>query len=175
MGVADYGHGNGDSGAPVFSIQHQVSGANGAYLQGIHWGNAGGQAVFSLYRRGADRPREGTYPIVLDYFMDPGVQGFNAIYSRGYTPQGETNEWSESYIAQSGEVAITRSSTDRVEGTFTMTGFRYCAHQDNMHIGPCMNPRGEVIPGAPTIEVSGSFSVTYEDFSDITAGPEPVP
>lgn len=132
-------------------------------------GSSAGQS-FHLYREGRDRPGIGTYSIVLRNISNPDVDGFNSFYTRTHTPEGSENDWYEMYAVQSGEVMITASSKDRLEGTFHLTGFRYCAHENGTsnRIGPCRMPE-EPILDAPTIEVSGSFSVAPFDNSGVVA------
>lgn len=74
-----------------------------------------------------------------------------------------TDGLSESFTAVSGELEITRSNGDRIEGTFRYVGSRYCsgpygpdADYDATYI--CGDPN-TIDPSAPRMEVTGSFAV----------------
>lgn len=89
---------------------------------------------------------------------DPNAEGFFAIYTRA------TADRVESFVAQSGEVNVTRSTRNRVEVTFRFVGFRYCVilRVGNGKEGPC-SPPAAPIAGAPMVEVAGSFSAVPMD------------
>lgn len=117
---------------------------------------------FGLHRRGDGIPHPGTYGLTALDQGDPNARGMTAFYTR------VNDGWVEYYKAQSGEFHVSSSSDARVEGTFRFVGFRYCASErvGTRQIGPCI-PVAEPIPGAPTIEVVGSFSAVPFDDSDI--------
>ncbi|HEY0022372.1 MAG TPA: hypothetical protein VGB24_05660 [Longimicrobium sp.] len=117
---------------------------------------------FSFYRQNGNRPAVGTYQLELVDQSDFKAVGFFAFYTRA------TSDRVESFVAQSGEVVITRSTSNRVEGTFRFVGFRYCAipRTGNGQEGPC-SPPATALVGAPTVEVSGSFSVAPDDGDDM--------
>lgn len=114
---------------------------------------------FGLYRVNGNRPAVGRYELQLVDQSDSDAEGFFAIYSRS------TESQVENFVAQSGEVVVTRSSRERLEGTFRFVGFRYCAlpRLGSGQEGPCVPPAAPV-EGAPTVEVTGSFSaVPFEE------------
>jgi hypothetical protein len=121
---------------------------------------------FGLHRRGGGIPEPGTYVLTSLDFSNPNEGGTTALYTR------VANGWTEAYKAQAGELRVTSASRDHVEGTFRFVGFRYCASEriGTRRIGPCI-PVAEPIPGAPTIEVEGTFSVVPFDDSDIETMP----
>ena len=105
-----------------------------------------------LYRQGEGRPERGTYPLTLVDQSNGKARGFTAFYTQ---VRGDT---AEAFAARSGVVEITRSTEDRVEGTFRFVGVRYSARS--------MSGRGGEVSGDPTnptgpmIEVSGEFSAS---------------
>jgi hypothetical protein len=108
-----------------------------------------------LYRQGDGRPAAGHYELRMMDPADGASRGFTAWYSRTV---GDTVEM---FAARSGEVIITKSSPDAVEGTF-----RFSARlSDRRWGGPGTAPGGERIDDAadvPVIEISGSFRATPE-------------
>lgn len=105
-----------------------------------------------LYRQGGARPAEGVYPLELVDQADGAARGFAAMYRR---VAGDT---AETFAARSGEVTITTSTPDLIEGTFRFTGQRYNARTvrgtpGGSSVGTASDPD----PDAPTVEVSGSF------------------
>ena len=110
--------------------------------------------TFLLFRPGAELPKAGTYTLGV------AGAGFQAHFSRT-ADQGQTLE---AFAASSGELKITRSSPERLEGHFRMTGFQFC-HRDRAGSRPnltCVVPTS-VDPDAPTITVEGSFSAVPFD------------
>ncbi|MDQ3388722.1 MAG: hypothetical protein M3483_04380 [Gemmatimonadota bacterium] len=132
------------------------------YINSIGGGLSEGQS-FNFVSRRRSSPPVGSYPVgLVDIRQQPGAQGFTASFHRVYSPQAGATRLAEAYAAHAGEVTITLSSADRIEGTFRLGGFRYCAREDgtsNPPVGPCTPPR-EPITDAPTIDVSGSFVLT---------------
>ncbi|HEV2146121.1 MAG TPA: hypothetical protein VGR37_01755 [Longimicrobiaceae bacterium] len=107
---------------------------------------AGARQSFSLQRVGSTLPARGIYPITLK-------DGFTAQYLR------EVDRTLQAFVARSGELEITHSSAERVEGRFRLVGFQYCARDlkgGRVPEGPCRIPEA-IIPDAPIIEISGSF------------------
>lgn len=81
--------------------------------------------------------------------------GFTATYH----PRSE--EWTESYASVDGELTITSSSMDRVEGRFQLTAVRYCRNWLVSGTGNWL-AEGSCTPvhldlNAPSIELTGSF------------------
>ena len=115
-------------------------------------GAASGRTLM-LYRQGHGRPERGTYTLGLVDQSDGKARGFTAFYMQ---VRGDT---AEAFAARSGIVEITKSTKDRVEGTFHFTGVRYSARTvrgtpGGQISGDPTNPTG------PTIEVSGEFSAS---------------
>ena len=126
-------------------------------------GSASG-AEFALTRWDGGRLREGRHPITLVNLGD------GANYR--YQPKGITIQYfrrvdgrMEQFVADSGFVQVTRSNSNEVSGTFTITGFRYCVVQERTldQTPDCYRPWQEV-RGTPRITVTGSFTAKeYED------------
>lgn len=114
-------------------------------------------------------PPTGTYQIeapTLETSYDPPEGRFLATYSWSMT------EWrferavvgrvvGQEYVARAGSVTITFSSEDIVEGNFNMEAARWCSFVKSENglapEGPCS--MFEVADNAPTIEVTGRFSL----------------
>lgn len=113
-------------------------------------GTSAGQS-FGIYRPGSGRPGRGRYKLApLEQDGDGYLVGFTAYYDR----TTEDSVW-EAYTARSGEVQITYSSAGLVEGTFRFSGVLYAYDDwpDSLwDAGP-----NTITPGAPTIDVTGSF------------------
>lgn len=110
---------------------------------------------FSLDRPGNGRPGTGRYTLApLEPDEDGNLVGFTAYYYR------TADSVSEGYTASSGEVEITRSSGDVVEGEFRFSGvlYSYSSADSVWYTGP-----NTLDPGAPTIEVTGSFGAVPLD------------
>jgi hypothetical protein len=110
---------------------------------------------FLLGGFGFKRPPAGTYPIRLMSLAEmatPSARGFTAFYSR----LNESGDNGEQYVAESGEFTITESSDDMVAGTFHLVGFLICPDPVT---GACGQAPSARPPGAPTIDVTGSFEV----------------
>ena len=122
---------------------------------------------FALTRWDGGRLEEGSYPLSL-VDLSAHRRGTSAEgQPRGITVQFFTREGNrdEQFVAESGELEITDSSRERVEGRFRFSGFRYCAREvirSNPPVppeGPCTLPSAP-LAGAPRITVSGSFVAT---------------
>lgn len=111
---------------------------------------------FGLNRRGAGRPGTGRYTLApLERDEDGNLVGFTALYYQ------TVDSVSEGYTARSGAVEIARSSGDVVEGAFRFSGvlYTYWRPPDSLwDVGP-----NTIAPGAPTIEVTGSFGAVPLD------------
>jgi hypothetical protein len=109
---------------------------------------------FLLYRAGKGRPAKGVYRLAPLDVQNGSPRGFTAYYS--YVDEGKA--YSYAYTALSGEVEVTESSGDRIEGVFRFRGVLYCSGATR---GPpqkwCVGPN-TITPGAPEIEVTGSFA-----------------
>jgi len=71
-----------------------------------------------------------------------------------------SNGADESFATSSGELEITVSRPDRIEGSFRISGFRFCLREQQQTVSrtgvACTVPTADD-PNAPRIEVSGSF------------------
>jgi hypothetical protein len=111
-----------------------------------------GEQTVMLFRKGGGQPPAGTYPLSAVAPRDADSRGFTVLYFRA---AGDT---AESYGAAAGEVDITRSDEDRIEGKFRATAYRYSARAlRGAPGGVATGSSGNLDPGAPRIEVSGSF------------------
>jgi hypothetical protein len=107
----------------------------------------GGQS-FVLFREGTHTPRPGSYPLTTSA---AGPNRVGALYTRR---QGGVVE---GFTATSGELVISTSIRGRIKGTFHFHGTRNCTGTE-MGI-TCTHP---LDPGAPTVEVTGSFVAVAE-------------
>lgn len=104
-----------------------------------------------LYRPGHGRPGEGAYALAPVEAEDGSPRGFTAYYGR------TADDKAEAYTAVSGEVSISESSDNRVEGSFRFAAVRYCwSRTDGSPEGWCTSPN-IITPGQPEVEVTGSF------------------
>jgi hypothetical protein len=117
-------------------------------------GAAAGNSLL-LYRPGAGRPAVGSYVLAPLGPRHP-PQGCTAYYSR------RANGRVESFTARAGRVDITKSSDDRVEGTFWFAGPRYCSdllvnrfHGDEWRF---CNGTNTIDLSQPQVEVRGSLA-----------------
>lgn len=116
---------------------------------------------FALTRWDGGRLARGTYPLNL---VDLAARERSGTQPRGITFQYfRSGAMEEQFVAESGELEITASSRDRVEGRFAFTGFRYCLREAVRSnppvppVGPC-TPATPSLPDAPRITVSGEFT-----------------
>lgn len=107
------------------------------------------------------RPAPGTYALVrhLDSYGSP--DGVTAVYvwSRGDNVDAPFH--GEVYVATAGEIEITRSTDEEVEGRITFTGIQVTMNGPTYRLRD--DPRYRPDPAAPTIAVTGSFRVTRFD------------
>ena len=104
--------------------------------------------TFQMGRMNAGRPEVGKYPLGL------GTE-IKAHFSRTVNNGGTY----EAFATSSGELEITVSRSDRIEGRFRISGFRFCQReqQSGSRTGvACTAPVADD-PSAPKIEVSGTF------------------
>jgi len=107
-----------------------------------------------IYREGAGRPEVGHYVISGPDSSHPDTPGFLAIYQRPATPSSDT---SRMYRSTRGELVISKSTPDSVEGNFRFTGAEYYA------TWPPSGRRGagensKLTPDTRRVEVIGEFS-----------------
>ncbi len=107
------------------------------------------------------RPAEGTYGLVPyqdRYGSSNGVVA-HYLWSRGDNVTEPSH--AALYVASAGEVRITRSTADEVEGTLTFSGIQV------ERSGPMgierLTPRNQPDPAAPRITVTGTFRVSRWD------------
>ena len=146
------------------SLDAKISGASNSTFEGTgQFYDLAAPASFRLVARGkgasenqtlqigrmnAGRPAVGKHPLglrteILAHFSRTG-----------------TNGTYEAFATSSGELEITVSRADRVEGTFKISGFRFC-HREQQQTGSrtgvaCTVPTSED-HSAPKVEISGSF------------------
>lgn len=104
--------------------------------------------TLQLGRMNAGPPAVGKYPLglqteILAHFSRTGSNG---TY--------------EAFATSSGELEITVSRPDRIEGSFRISGVRFCLReqqQTGSRTGEACTVPTAVDPSAPKIEVSGSF------------------
>lgn len=103
--------------------------------------------TLQIGRLNAGPPAVGKYPLglgteILAHFSRTG-----------------TNGTYEAFATSSGELEITVSRPDRIEGSVRISGFRFCLReqQTGSRTGEACTPPTADDPSAPKIEVSGSF------------------
>lgn len=130
-------------GAGFFQRVEPPAGAASPGLFTIHSHDAPLRQSFLLFREGDARPGPGRYPLAA---TAAGPVRFGAVYQR------VTADRVEGFTAIAGELQVTVSREDRIEGSFRFTGVRNClgtpARLD------CTTP---LDPAQPRVEVSGSF------------------
>ena len=115
-------------------------------------GSATGQSFVLRRRQEAETPGTGEYPIATPGAAGAPADAFEVVYSRA------ASGGHESFVAQSGAVVITRSSPDRVEGTFRFSAAPSCARTPSSGpTGTCGVANGSE---APALEVHDSFVAT---------------
>jgi len=105
--------------------------------------------TLQLSRPNGGRPAVGKYPLGLQTELQ-------AFFSR----TGNNGGTYDAFATSSGELEITVSRPDRIEGSFRISGFRFCLReqqQSGSRTGvACPVPVADD-PSAPRIEVSGTF------------------
>ncbi|HEX8320818.1 hypothetical protein [Longimicrobium sp.] len=115
---------------------------------------------FALTRWDGGRLREGRHPVSLvdlgdgqDYRFQP--KGITIQYFR------RVDGRMEQFVADSGFVEITRSTSNEVSGTFTITALRYCMMDERTrNEAPECSRRWQDVKGTPRITVTGTFVST---------------
>jgi len=122
---------------------------------------------FALTRWDGGRLREGRHPVTLvdighDYRTQP--KGITIQYFR------RVDERIEQFVADSGFVEVTRSTSREVSGTFTISGFRYCVMEERTwnETPECSRP-WQTVQGTPRITVTGTFVSTEFDPGPVIA------
>lgn len=146
------------------SLQGTTSGASNVTFEGTghfyapaappsfrlvsHGKGSSANQTLQIGRMNAGPPAVGKYPLglrteILAHFSRTG-----------------TNGTYEAFATSSGELEITVSRPDRIEGSFRISGFRFCLReqqQTGARTGvACTAPTADD-PSAPRVEVSGSF------------------
>jgi hypothetical protein len=98
---------------------------------------------------GYGRPAVGDYPLQAVDGSNPEAVGVTAFVLRRRGLEAH------SFATRSGLLRITRSTDDRIEGTFQFTGVEYVTT-------PPL-PDEQPAPGTATLDVTGSFSVAKSD------------
>lgn len=113
------------------------------YSRGL--GESEGHSI-GLYRFGAEVPAVGVYELGP---VDPqNPVGFVAYHHR------RSAEGLDSYVSLTGDVLVSLSTADRVEGTLSITAAQYCSlRADNSSW--CVSPLSAM--GNRQIEIAGSF------------------
>lgn len=124
-------------------------------------GGSEGEMV-AFYRWGGKRPVEGTYQ--FDLAHHEAITGYLAGYSGTYLIVRPDSS-REAYFVAGGDLVITGSDSDRVEGHFHVTGFQWCVyHPDGTWERYCDGVFPSTWPaGLPETELSGSFAVVEAD------------
>jgi hypothetical protein len=160
LGTAEFHVGNPPSGGERFQI---VSvGRGGLANQG-----------FAITRWDGGRLAVGTYPIALvdlATYLQGGAppQGITLQYGRTrgaanpLTFNSESAPVEELFVADGGQLTITVSTPERIEGRFSVSGFRYCPAPGNAP--GCALPSSP-LQGAPRLTVEASFAARPLDIS----------
>ncbi|HEX2206566.1 MAG TPA: hypothetical protein VHG93_02730 [Longimicrobium sp.] len=116
---------------------------------------------FYLRWPSAARPAPGTYGLVPYQDRYGSSLGVVAHYLWGRGDNVSEPGRSELYVAHAGEVRITRSTPDEVEGTVVFSGIQV------ERSGPMgierLDPRNQPDPAAPRVTVTGTFRVARWD------------
>ena len=117
----------------------------------------GASATLLVIRENGLRPARGQYSFG---WFDPakaGADRFAVIYEQ------ISADRIDSYASTGGELTIETSSPEEVRGSFRMQAVRYCSEErTGLQTGPCQLGSAPP-PGAPTIEVTGTFSAVRDD------------
>lgn len=130
--------------------------------------SAGERIIFS--RAGGGRLGSGTY--ILEGSGEEGsrLEGLTAAYLR------QTVGVAERYVATSGELVVTESSPDRMEGRFRFTAALSCVTrlgENNVVLeraGSCGTP-STPLPEQPGVVVTGSFVAVPATYEGLVARP----
>ena len=114
---------------------------------------------FALTRWDGGRLAEGRYPVTLVELDHQNRYDLHEGITIQYFRQA--NGRVEQYVADSGFVEITRSTSDEVSGTFTITAFRYCMMDERTRDqAPECARAWQDVQGTPRITVTGTFVST---------------
>jgi hypothetical protein len=121
---------------------------------------ASADLAFQLFRPGAELPATGTYS--LGAFVGPTGGDLQATLLR----TGRSGETLEMYSASEGELEITVSTPDRIEGAF-----RLSAYLSGLQVSPGVYVGGlPKTADTPTVEVSGTFGADLARSSPMPLG-----
>ncbi|MEW5926143.1 MAG: Ig-like domain-containing protein [Gemmatimonadota bacterium] len=109
-----------------------------------------------IARYGAGRPGPGRYPLAPLNRADPGGR-FYATLTTGGGRGDAAGDTVRAYVSVAGELVVTESSGERVAGSFRFTGAEYSARWRPAGRRGSGSP-DRVEPGAPTVEVRGTFT-----------------
>jgi hypothetical protein len=111
----------------------------------------------------AGRPRPGTYALVPHSTERGNSAGIVAMYLNAHGNNVDVQAVDELYVALGGQVTITRSSADVVEGSVVIDGA-----QVYREVGidiQRQDSRAHPDPAAPRVQVNGSFRAVFYDES----------
>lgn len=118
-----------------------------------------GPSALDIFGIGFERPQEGTYELQflsLERIGRVRTRGFTAAYDRLNRREDTGELFGETFVADSGTLTITSSSSGRVTGTVFFVGFRRCPpYPDEGSLG--CQPASPRQPEDPTVTVTGSF------------------
>lgn len=138
-------------------FHHHPGNPSPQYFPGVFSISAGtpfDPASFQLFREGSGLPEPGTYPLAV---VAAGSRRFVGVYVR------RNGDALEGFTSTGGDLRITVSTPDRIEGTFRFQGIRNCSGTVAGTSPPapgssarlsCDHP---VDPAQPAVEVTGSF------------------
>ncbi len=145
------------------SLQAKISGASKSTFEGTgHFYAPVAPPSFRLVSRGKGSSENQTLQLGRMNAGPPAVGkyplGLRTEILAHFSRTG-TNGTYEAFATSSGELEITVSRPDRIEGSFRISGFRFCLReqQSSSRTGvACTVPVADD-PSAPRIEVTGSF------------------
>lgn len=138
-------------------ITHEFpSGLQRLVISSVGVGESEGEGVhFQLY--GAEAPSEGSYAFSL---LPSEAVGAKRIGLAGQYWLIRPDEVRELFFIDEGELTVTDSNRRYVEGTFTVSGVRWCVQFPNGTSEGCADYPIEVPTDAPRTEASGTFVAT---------------
>ena len=146
-----------ERGIPIFFINSRGTGTA-----------VGDRIIFAS--RGTGRLKKGSYSIGQLRGPDTPSDGLVALYLR------TAENTIENYVAHSGELSVTASSKDRLEGTFRFKALRNCLPDASTGSVAADDPCTP-IPGGVTdvawVEIVGEFVAVQATYAGIIARPGP--
>lgn len=124
--------------------------------------------IYLIWPR-AGRPQPGTYTLVPHSTERGNPAGIVALYLNAHGNNVDARAVDELYVALGGQVTITRSTADVVEGSVVIDGA-----QVSRVVGidiQRQDPRAHPDPAAPRVQVNGSFRAVFFDESGAVGYP----